>query len=75
MTKTAFREAYEQTHDLLNDSLEILDKLYDEKHYETRRDLLTDLTRTMNLVKKNSNILAAGEGWTHAIEEKENAYQ
>lgn len=75
MIKTAFREAYEQTHDLLNDSLEILDKLYDEKHYETRRDLLSQLTGIMNDVKKHSNALAAGEGWTHAIEERENAYQ
>lgn len=75
MIKTAFRTAYEKSHDLLNDSLEILDKLYDEKDFESRRQLLTNLRNTMKQVNKNFNDLAAGEEWTHAIEEKENAYQ
>tara|TARA_A100000172_G_scaffold81001_1_gene72342 strand:+ start:612 stop:845 length:234 start_codon:yes stop_codon:yes gene_type:complete len=75
MNKTDFRKAYEETHDLLNNSLEILDKLYDEKHFETRRDLLSDLVKTMGLVKKHCNTLAAGEAWTHAIEEKEKEFK
>lgn len=60
MLKSNFRKAYEDSHDLLNDSLEILDKLYDEKDFDTRRDLLQNLRATMSLVNKNCNALAAG---------------
>ena len=61
VSKNRFRNAYEQSHDLLNDSLEILNKLYDEKDFETRRDLLINLRETMRQVYKNFNDLAAGE--------------
>ena len=61
ISRNRFRTAYEQSHDLLNDSLEILDKLYDEKDFETRRDLLINLRETMRQVYKNFNDLAAGE--------------
>ena len=61
VSKNRFRTAYEQSHDLLNDALEILDKLYDERDFETRRDLLINLRKTMGQVNKNFNDLAAGE--------------
>lgn len=61
VSKNRFRTAYEKSHDLLNDSLEILDKLYDEKDFETRRQLLTNLRDTMKQVNKNFNDLAAGK--------------
>ena len=70
MEKTDFRKAYEEVHDLCNDALEIVGQIYDEKVYEKRRDLITNLRNTMNLITKQTNTLAAGEGWTHAIEEK-----
>ena len=74
MIKTAFRTAYEKSHDLLNDSLEILDKLYDEKDFETRRQLLTNLRNTMKQVNKNFNDLR----WRRMDSRnrgEENAYQ
>jgi len=61
VSKNKFRTAYEKSHDLLNDSLEILDKLYDEKDFETRRQLLTNLRDIMKQVSKNFNDLAAGK--------------
>ena len=61
VSKTKFRVAYEKSYDLLNDSLEILDKLHDEKDFETRRQLITKLRDTMKQVSKNFNDLAAGE--------------
>ena len=70
MEKTDFRKAYEEVHDLCNDALEILDQIHDEKVYEKRRDLIANLHSTLKLVRKHTNALAAGEGWTHAIEEK-----
>lgn len=70
MKKTDFRKAYEEVHDLCGDALEIIDQIHDEKVYEKRRDLVANLISTLKLVKKHTGTLAAGEGWTHAIEEK-----
>ena len=55
---------------MCNDALEILDQIHDEKVYEKRRDLIVNLTSKFKLVRKHTSALAAGEGWTHAIEEK-----
>jgi hypothetical protein len=63
MDKTEFREAYEDTHDLLNDALEILDLIYDTENFEERRGLVTNLRATLKLVYKNENALCAGEEW------------
>ena len=63
MDKTEFREAYEDTHDLLNDALEILDLIYDTENFEKRRGLVTNLRATLKLVHKNENALCAGEEW------------
>lgn len=63
MDKTAFRKAYEETHDLLNDGLEIIDSIYDTPLYEDRRDLVTKLRKTLGKVRKNANALCAGEEW------------
>ena len=61
MEKTEFRKAYEDTHDLLNDALEILDAIYDSKVYEERREMFTNLRNTLWLVRKHGNALCAGE--------------
>ena len=61
ISKTKFRVAYEKSHDLLNDALEMLDKLYGEKDFEIRRQLLTKVRDNMKQVSKNFNGLAAGE--------------
>lgn len=64
MEKTDFRKAYEDTHDLLNDALEILDLIHDTEKFEERRDMVANLRATLKLVHKNENALCAGvEEW------------
>jgi len=63
MQKTAFRTAYEQAHDLLNDSFQIIDTIYTEESYEERRKLVAHLRQALGNVKQLSQDLCAGEGW------------
>ena len=63
MEKTAFRTAYEQAHDALNDGLEIIDSIYTEESYEERRELVARLRRTLGQVRKLGQHLCAGDEW------------